>query len=258
MTNTGIDINKLNYNDLGDRNMMDPILLVDDEDGLLDMLSIMLQKEGIMEIEFATTGKQALEKLNNFRYSLIVLDIMLPDIDGFQICQEIRKISDVPILFISARTSDIDKLTGLNIGGDDYITKPFNPLEVVARIKIHLRRQALNLQSHKKTLDEYNYGYLILSKKTGELFVKGKKVLCPAKEFELLSFFCANPNQVFSAEQLYEQIWQQSTGLNDRNTVMVHILRLRKKIEEDVKNPKIIMNIRSIGYKFIPPKLEGI
>jgi len=237
---------------------MYPILLVDDEEGLLDMLSVMLQKEGITEIDFATTGKQALEKLNNFNYSLIVLDIMLPDIDGFQICQEIRKISDVPILFISARTSDIDKLTGLNIGGDDYITKPFNPLEVVARIKIHLRRQNLQLQSQNKIFDQYDYGYLSLSKKTGEVFVKGKKIICPAKEFELLSFFCANPNQIFSAEQLYEQIWQQSTGFNDRNTVMVHILRLRRKIEEDVKKPKIIVNIRSIGYKFIPPKMEDI
>lgn len=234
------------------------ILLVDDEEGLLDMLGVMLQKEGITEIDYATTGNQALEKINNFRYSLIVLDIMLPDIDGFQICQEIRKISDVPILFISARTSDIDKLTGLNIGGDDYITKPFNPLEVVARIKIHLRRHNFQLQSQSKVLDQYDYGFLSLSKKTGELFVKGKKIICPAKEFELLSFFCANPNQIFSAEQLYEQIWQQSTGLNDRNTVMVHILRLRKKIEEDIKKPKIIVNIRSIGYKFIPPKMEDI
>ncbi|MFJ7950675.1 response regulator transcription factor [Lysinibacillus sp. NPDC096418] len=238
--------------------MMYPILLVDDEEGLLDMLSIMLQKEGIMDIDVATTGNQALEKLNNFCYSLIVLDIMLPDIDGFQICQEIRKISDVPILFISARTSDIDKLTGLNIGGDDYITKPFNPLEVVARIKVHLRRQNLHLPTQNKMADQYDYGYLNLSKKTGELFIKGEKVICPAKEFELLSFFCANPNQVFSAEQLYEKIWQQSTGLNDRNTVMVHILRLRKKIEEDVKKPKIIVNMRSIGYKFIPPKTRDI
>ncbi|MGE7941107.1 response regulator transcription factor [Lysinibacillus xylanilyticus] len=238
--------------------MMHPILLVDDEDGLLDMLTIMLQKEGIKEIEFATTGKQALEKINSFRYSLIVLDIMLPDTDGFQICQEIRKISDVPILFISARTSDIDKLTGLNIGGDDYITKPFNPLEVVARIKIHLRRQSLQLHSQNNMLDQFDYGYLKLSKKTGELYIKDEKIICPAKEFELLSFFCANPNQIFSAEQLYEQIWKQSTGLNDRNTVMVHILRLRKKIEEDIKKPKIIVNIRSIGYKFIPPKMGDL
>ncbi|TKI53362.1 response regulator transcription factor [Lysinibacillus mangiferihumi] len=239
---------------------MYPILLVDDEEGLLDMLKIMLQKEGIIDIDIAATGKQALEKINNVDYSLIVLDIMLPDIDGFQICQEIRKKSDVPILFISARTSDIDKLTGLNIGGDDYITKPFNPLEVVARIKIHMRRHNLQLQSQNKLLnqDQYDYGYFSLSKKTGELFVNGKSIICPAKEFELLSFFCANPNQVFSAEQLYEKIWQQSTGLNDRNTVMVHILRLRKKIEEDVKKPKIIVNIRSIGYKFIPPKMGDI
>ncbi|AVK82327.1 DNA-binding response regulator [Lysinibacillus sp. B2A1] len=237
---------------------MYPILIVDDEEGLIDMLSVMLKKEGITAIDFAITGKQALEKLNNFDYSLIVLDIMLPDIDGFQICQEIRRISDVPILFISARTSDIDKLTGLNIGGDDYITKPFNPLEVVARIKIHLRRHNLQLRSQNKMLDQYDYGYLSLSKKTGELFVNGKKIICPAKEFELLSFFCANPNQIFSAEQLYEQIWQQSTGLNDRNTVMVHILRLRKKIEEDIKKPKIIVNMRNIGYKFIPPKMRDI
>lgn len=237
---------------------MNPILLVDDEEGLLDMLRIMLQKEGIMKIDFATTGKQALEKINSFRYSLIVLDIMLPDIDGFQICQEIRKISDVPILFLSARTSDIDKLTGLNIGGDDYITKPFNPLEVAARIKVHLRRQNLHLQSQDKRLEQYDYGDLFLSKKTGELFVKGERIICPAKEFELLSFFCAHPNQIFAAEQLYEKIWKQSTGLNDRNTVMVHILRLRKRIEEDVKKPKIIVNIRNIGYKFIPPKMNDI
>lgn len=230
------------------------ILIVDDEMGIVQMLETMLRKEGYTHIDSAFNGTDAIEKIQKNTYDLILLDVMLPDIDGFQLCRKMREITVVPILFLTARTSDFDKLTGLGIGGDDYITKPFNPLEVIARINVQFRRIEQYKQSTQK--DEQNrFGSVVIDRKGGRLEVDGKEVSCPAKEFELLLFLVDHPNQVFTVSQLYEHIWGFDS-VGDEKTVGIHISRLRKKIEKDVKHPEYIVNLRGIGYKFVPSQ-EG-
>lgn len=222
------------------------LLLVDDEQGLLEMLKFVLDKEGFEHIYFAETGKKALDILKETNIDLILLDVMLPDIDGFDLCRKIREQTNVPILFLTARTTDVDKIMGLTIGGDDYITKPFNPLEVVARIKVALRRQELILpKANREILD---FGRFQLYVNEAKLVVKGNTIKCPLKEFEILKFLCEHPNQVFSISQLYEKIWGE-TSIGDENTVMVHIRRLRKKIEENPRTPQYLINVRGFGYK---------
>lgn len=228
------------------------ILLVDDEPGIVTMLETILRKEGYTSIHSAFTGREALDKISLTPYDLIVLDVMLPDTDGFQLCQQIRQHTAVPILFLTARSSDLDKLTGLGIGGDDYITKPFNPLEVAARIHVQFRRQ-LQYQPAIQEAEQYRYGSVVIDKKAAQLRVNGNEVPCPAKEFELLLFLAAHPNQVFTAGQLYEQIWGFDS-MGDEKTVAIHIMRLRKKIEQDAKQPSLIVTLRGIGYKLVPPK----
>ena len=228
------------------------ILLVDDEAGIVKMLETMLRKEGYAHMDAAFNGKEALEKVKKVPYDLILLDVMLPDTDGFALCKKIREITVAPILFLTARTGDVDKLTGLGIGGDDYITKPFNPLEVIARINVQFRR----MEQYGKSLQRdsrYCFGPLIIDRKAGVLLVEGKEIPCPAKEFELLLFLADHPNLVFTVNQLYEQIWGYDS-LGDEKTVGIHIGRLRKKIEKDVKHPRLIVNLRGIGYKFVPPE----
>ena len=227
------------------------ILIIDDEPGIVKMLETMLRKEGYTSIDSAFTGQDAMEKISRNLYDLIALDVMLPDTDGFQLCQEIRKHTNVPILFLTARSSDLDKLTGLGIGGDDYITKPFNPLEVAARINVQFRRQE-QYQNASQANEIYHFGSVVIDKKAAGLWVDGKEVSCPAKEFELLLFLAENPNQVFTAGQLYEHIWGFN-NFGDEKTVTIHIMRLRKKIEQDAKKPSLIVNLRGIGYKFVPP-----
>ncbi|GGH28783.1 response regulator transcription factor [Paenibacillus segetis] len=229
------------------------ILLVDDEQGILIMLETLLKKEGFERVVTATTGNEALRLVEATSFDLIVLDVMLPDTDGFALCQDIRRFTSVPILFLTARSGDLDKLMGLGIGGDDYITKPFNPLEVVARIQTHLRRQSLYQArvSHKSNI--FDYGVFVVNKSSAQVMVNGIDIHCPAKEFELLVFLCENPNQVFTALQLYEQVWGRAL-MGDEKTVVIHLSRLRKKLEADPAAPKLIVNLRGIGYKFLPPK----
>lgn len=231
------------------------ILLVDDEKGILTMLETLLKKEGYHRIVTATTGREALDRVAAASFDLAVLDVMLPDMDGFELCQQIRKFTSIPILFLTARSGDLDKLTGLGIGGDDYITKPFSPLEVVARIQAQLRRQRLYKSSAQLKPHFFDFGRFAVNKSAGQLTVNGAEIPCPAKEFELLVFLCEHPNQVFTALQLYEQVWGAAL-FGDEKTVVIHISRLRKKLEADPANPSIIVNLRGIGYKFIPPRKD--
>ncbi|GIN73375.1 transcriptional regulatory protein YvrH [Bacillus sp. J14TS2] len=228
------------------------ILLVDDEPGIIQMLETLLRKEGYTNISSAHSGKEVRAKIARTTYDLIVLDVMLPDTDGFQLCQEIRQETTAPILFLTARSGDFDMLTGLGIGGDDYITKPFNPLEVVARIHVQFRRQEQFRQQMEQTTDVYDFGSLTINKKSAQLHVNGNEIACPAKEFELLLFLAEHPNQVFTAGQLYENVWGYDSH-GDEKTVSIHIMRLRKKIEKDAKQPALIVTLRGIGYKFVPP-----
>ncbi|GIQ70394.1 DNA-binding response regulator [Xylanibacillus composti] len=223
------------------------VLLVDDEQGLLDLLTFTLSKYGIGNIVTATTAQQAMEILLQRDISLIVLDIMLPDGDGFDVCEKMRNITEAPILFLTAKNQDIHKIKGFELGADDYITKPFNPTEVAARVQVHLKRmQRVQIVSRAV----YDFGYFAVHKKSGQLFVQGVEVPCAPMEFLLLTFLCEHVNLIFTASELYEKVWQPyQTG--DEKTVVIHISRLRKKIEPDPKNPQFLINIKGLGYKLV-------
>lgn len=211
------------------------ILLVDDEAGLLNLLKITLEKERYTDITCAMTATEALKLIQENTYDVIVLDVMLPDFSGFDLCTEIRKFCYTPIIFLTACGTDLDKLTGLTLGGDDYMTKPFNPLEVVARIKAILRRQNLYHEAAvSKNTQQFDYGSFQLNMEHATLIVEGKEEECTAKEFELLCFFCQNPNHIFTATKLYEAVWNEP-GYGVEKTIAMHISKLRKKTSRRCK-----------------------
>ncbi|GAA0133852.1 response regulator transcription factor [Paenibacillus sp. YSY-4.3] len=232
------------------------ILMVDDEEGILNLLEIILKKERFHAIYSCTSGEDALNLLGRHTFDVILLDVMLPDTHGFDLCNKIRSITSTPIIFISSCSSDFDKLTGLGIGGDDYITKPFNPLEVVARIQSLLRRQNLTramLHENHDHYKEYRYGNLALKPADAQLVVDERVIECTAKELELLHFFFKNPNRLFTATQIYQLVWGEEPYYGEEKTVAMHISKIRKKLESKPKSPEIIVNLKGIGYKFVPP-----
>ncbi|MEK3889482.1 response regulator transcription factor [Bacillus sp. FSL K6-3431] len=224
------------------------ILIVDDEKAILQMLTTILRREAFKHIDTACTAEDGLTLCKTKRYDLILLDVMLPNRSGFDICPHIRETTDAPIFFLTARSTDLDKLSGFALGADDYITKPFNPLEVVARIKAHLRR---NKVKTPPSPTNYQYGNIHVNSFSGEVKVNKKSVDLPAQVYQLLLFFCKHPNQLFSKSQLYEQVWGEEF-LGEDNTVMVHIRKLREKIEENPSKPCQIVTVRGLGYKFVP------
>lgn len=237
------------------------ILLVDDEPAILTLLQTVLHKEGYTQVDSASTGEEAVEACQQKTYDLIVLDVMLPGRSGIDICPFIRVTTEAPILFLTAKSSDFDKLTGFAVGGDDYITKPFNPMEVVARIRSQLRRhlaakeKGLNVHNHihnesSAAFRIYDFGRFQVNETAGELSVNGKLVPCPTLVFQLLLFFCKHPNRIFSKRELYERVWGEE-AFSDDNTVMVHIHRIRERIEADPSEPKLIVNVRGLGYKLV-------
>ncbi|MFC9707186.1 response regulator transcription factor [Paenibacillus sp. NPDC056933] len=245
------------------------ILLVDDEQAILHMLKTVLLKEQFVDIDTVTTGEEAITACENKTYHCIVLDIMLPGKSGLEICPFLRQVTDAPILFLTAKTTDYDKLTGFAVGGDDYVAKPFNPLEVVARIKSLLKRylpakMATTTIANPPTSDAtssspavqegvYDFGRFQLLEHAGELRVEGQGVPCPALVYQLLLFFCKHPNRIFTKSELYERVWG-SEAISDDNTVMVHIHRIRERIEADPSNPVFLVNVRGLGYKLIQPE----
>lgn len=235
--------------------MKEYILLVDDEIGILDMLEIVLKKEGFHNIKKAQSGKEASEMIRELKPKLIVLDIMLPDVNGLEFCMELRKKTDVPVLFLTAKTSDYDKLTGFAMGADDYITKPFNPMEVVARIKVQLKHQ--HMYSHIEQNNILEFEDFNINKDSCDVKQNNGDILeFTALEYSLLLYFAEHPNRIFTTAQLYENVWGQ-INLGDEKTVVMHISRIRKKIEPKADKAKYIHNIRGLGYKFIPHKKEA-
>ncbi|PEY30601.1 DNA-binding response regulator [Bacillus cereus] len=226
------------------------ILLVDDETAILQLLTTILQKEGFSHITTATSAEEALLLVKQNHFDLMILDVMLPGQSGFDICPIIRQKTDCPIFFLTAKSSDLDKVSGFLYGADDYITKPFNPLEVVARMKAQLRR---HMKQTPQLIKEHtlSFGRVQIDKYAAELQVDGEIVECSAQLFQLLLFFCEHPNYVFSKEEIYEKVWGAPAYNGDDNTVMVHIRKLREKIELDPSSPKYIKTIRGLGYKFI-------
>lgn len=226
------------------------LLIVDDEPAILHMLTTILRKEGFRSIDTAESAEEALALSMQTAYDLILLDVMLPERSGFDICPLIRETTDASIFFLTARSSDLDKLSGFAVGADDYITKPFNPLEVAARVKAHLRRRSgKNPAQTQQTI--YSAGPLYINTQSAEVKLGGKPVDLPAQVYQLLLFFCRHPNQLFSKSQLYENVWGEEF-LGEDNTVMVHIRKLREKIEQDPSSPKLIVTVRGLGYKFVP------
>lgn len=226
------------------------LLIVDDEPAILHMLTTILTKEGFRSIDTAESAEEALALSKQTAYDLILLDVMLPERSGFDICPLIRETTDASIFFLTARSSDLDKLSGFAVGADDYITKPFNPLEVAARVKAHLRRRSgKNPVQAQQTV--YSAGPLYINTQSAEVKIDGKPVDLPAQVYQLLLFFCRHPNQLFSKSQLYENVWGEEF-LGEDNTVMVHIRKLREKIEQDPSSPKLIVTVRGLGYKFVP------
>ncbi|CAM4088479.1 transcriptional regulator [Bacillus manliponensis] len=228
------------------------ILLVDDETAILQLLTTVLQKEGFTNITTATSAEEAMPLVESYHFHLIILDVMLPGKSGFELCPMIRAKTDCPIFFLTAKTSDLDKLSGFLYGADDYITKPFNPLEIVARVKAQLRRQMKYESKAVPNTHTLSFGRFQIDKHAAELIVDNEVTECSAQLFQLLLFFCEHPNYVFSKEELYEKVWGSPAYDGDDNTVMVHIRKLREKIELDPSHPKYIKTIRGLGYKFIP------
>ncbi|MFD0679072.1 MULTISPECIES: response regulator transcription factor [unclassified Paenibacillus] len=226
------------------------LLLVDDEPSILRMLQTVLAKEGFTHVDTETSAEGALAACRSKTYDFILLDVMLPGQSGFDICPFIRATTDAPIFFITARTTDFDKLTGFAVGGDDYIVKPFNPLEVVARIKAHLRRYQRQASSVLSASVIYDFGRFQVDESAGELRVEGVPLDCPAQVFQLLLFLCKNPNRMFSKKTLYERVWGQDS-LSDDNTVMVHIHRIRERIERNPSEPELLLTVRGLGYKLV-------
>jgi two-component system, OmpR family, response regulator VicR len=220
------------------------ILVVDDEKTLVKALSFNLEKEGF-RVEKAYDGEEALQKAFDLKPDIIVLDLMLPEIDGFEVCRRIRKKLETPIIMLTARTDDIDKVLGLELGADDYLTKPFNSRELVARIKAILRRSAFREEEAKKLLQ---IGRLQIDLLQHRVRIEDKDINLTTKEFALLSFLAANAGNVYSREQLLEQIWGYDY-YGDVRTVDVHIRHIREKIEKDPGNPELILTIWGTGYK---------
>ncbi|TFH61929.1 response regulator transcription factor [Peribacillus frigoritolerans] len=230
------------------------ILIVDDEMTLVKMVKVLLKKEGFTNVDASYVGRDALYLIEQNEYDLILLDVMLPDMEGFDICSIIRRRSDVPIFFLTARGSDFDKVSGFAYGADDYITKPFNPLELVARIKAQLKRNKKNL-SLIQVNDRFDNGVLFINYKEAVVKVNGKEVNLSAQLYQLLTFFAKSPNQIFSKQQLYDRVWG-ADSYGDENTVIVHMRKLREKIEQNPSNPKLLITVRGIGYKFVSKSVK--
>ncbi len=226
------------------------ILIADDEKEIRDLLKKYLEREQY-QIDLAVNGEDVLRLFDKNPYHIVILDLMMPKLDGIEVCRKLRTKTNVPILMITAKDQEVDKLLGLGIGADDYITKPFSIHEVIARVKALLRRSFIR-GNDDNLLEKTSITFkgLTVNLKNYTLTIADKEIPLTAKEFELLKFFVTQPEQVFTKNQLFHNVWG-SDYIEDDNTVMVHIRKLRKKIEADPSNPKFIQTVWGIGYKFV-------
>lgn len=221
------------------------ILVVDDEPQIGKILTHSLSREGF-DVVVATNGEEGLTLLEKEQPALAILDVMLPDIDGFELYQEIKKRCDLPVIFLTARSEEVDRLVGFRLGADDYQVKPFSPAELALRVKAVLRRHN---SSPKKEEEVITYPQLKINRRTREVEAYGEKKELTAKEFDLLWLLASHPNQVFTRMQILDQVWN-SDFYGDENTVTVHIRRLREKIEKNPAQPVFIKTVWGVGYKF--------
>ena len=224
---------------------MNRILIVEDEPALANVVKDYLKNE-LFDVEICTEGDKAIEVFNKYRPSLLILDLMLPGMNGYEICKNVRMTSVIPILILSAKTDEFDKVMGLNLGADDYMTKPFRPKELVARVNALIRRSQV---FNKDNLEVIDVGDIRIFIKEYKVEKNNVKMELSKKEFELLLFLAKNPKQVFTREHIYEGVWGLDS-FGDLDTVTVTINRLRQKIEENPATPKHILTVWGVGYKF--------
>ncbi|PGZ97965.1 DNA-binding response regulator [Bacillus pseudomycoides] len=223
------------------------ILVVDDEKEIRDLITIYLKNEGY-EVLQAGDGAEGLELVKKHQVHLVVLDIMMPKVDGIHMCMKVREVAEMPIIMLSAKTQDMDKILGLTTGADDYVTKPFNPLELIARIKSQLRRYMKMSGGFIQNENEIEIGDMKMNVATHEVIVAEEEVKLTPREFSILELLARNRGMVFSADQIYERIWNEQPFQSD-NTVMVHIRKIREKIEENPRKPRYIKTVWGVGYK---------
>jgi len=228
--------------------MMSKVLIIEDEEAIAD-----LEKDYLELSEFSADienrGDTGLEAALKGDYDLVILDLMLPGIDGFEVCKRIREVKDIPVIMVSAKKDDIDKIRGLGLGADDYITKPFSPSELVARVKAHLSRYDRLIGTAPQKNDVIEIRGIKIDKTARRVWVNGEEKSFTTKEFDLLSFLAENPNRVFTKEELFREIWDM-VSVGDIATVTVHIKKIREKIEFDTSKPQYIETIWGVGYRF--------
>ncbi|KEP31118.1 response regulator transcription factor [Bacillus safensis] len=224
------------------------VLMIDDEKEILELINTVLTREGIDRVITASTASEGLTKFHQEQPDLVILDIMLPDGEGYDICRQIRETSHVPIIFLSAKGEESDKIVGLAIGGDDYITKPFSPKEVAYRVKAQLRRLSYLQSSQADPV--IKKGPFELNEQQAELTKNGTVIELTPKELLLMTYFLQHPNRIISKESLYQTVWGEDFFGSD-NTVMVHIRRLREKIENSPSTPEFLVTVKGLGYKFV-------
>ncbi|AOT70727.1 response regulator transcription factor [Geosporobacter ferrireducens] len=226
---------------------MKQILIIEDDINIAELERDYLQLNGY-KADIVQDGMQGLKKAISGFYDVVLVDLMLPNKNGYEIIQEIRKVLEIPVIVISARNEDIDKIRGLGFGADDYLTKPFSPAELVARVKSHIKRYE-RLMGTKTTNEVINHRGLEINTAAHKIYINGKEIQMTAKEYELLLFLASNPNIVFSKDQIFDTIWGEEY-YGDTATVAVHIQKIRKKIEKDSSNPEYIETIWGAGYRF--------
>ena len=224
------------------------ILIVDDEKEIADLIEIYLKNEGYT-IHKYYSSKEVVENLDNLNIDLALIDVMMPEIDGFSLCRKLREKYNFPILFVTAKIEDTDKINGLTLGADDYITKPFEPLELVARVKANLRRYKEYNKQLVKDENKIDFRNIVINNNTHEFFLNEKQIDLTPIEFSILWTLCKNRGNVVKTDVLFFEVWKEKYFEQDNNTVMVHIRHLREKLCDNTKNPKYIKTIWGVGYK---------
>ena len=227
---------------------MSKILIIEDEVAIADLEKDYLELSGF-EVAIENAGDTGLERALKEEFDLVVLDLMLPGMDGFDVCKKIREEKDIPILMVSAKKDDIDKIRGLGLGADDYMTKPFSPSELVARVKAHMARYTRLVNTNQKVNDIVEIRGIKIDKTARRVYINGEEKTFTTKEFDLLTFLAENPNHVFTKEELFREIWDMDS-IGDIATVTVHIKKIREKVEFDTANPQYIEAIWGVGYRF--------
>ncbi|SHE49724.1 two-component system, OmpR family, response regulator RegX3 [Ferrithrix thermotolerans DSM 19514] len=223
------------------------VLIAEDEESFIEVLTLGLKREGFL-VEAARDGEEALRKFEEFRPDVILLDVMLPRKSGLDVCREIRLHSKVPIIMVTAKSTEIDTVVGLEVGADDYVAKPYRLKELVARVRAVMRRTPMEPDSSTKQFETIEVGDIILDTSKHEVKVRGEVVKVPLKEFELLEFLISNPGRVLTREQIIDRVWGPYYS-GDTKTLDVHIKRLRSKVEIDPSDPKVITTVRGLGYR---------